>query len=75
MAHDHKARITHRIQTYPRPKYWAMFEADRVFKGMDNTPMGKSELANDILESHYRNKPEGEQQRLLNKYAEMSRQK
>ena len=50
---------------YPRPKYWAMFMADKNLKSIGGPEMGKSEFLNDIVESHYRNKPEAEQQKLL----------
>jgi hypothetical protein len=69
---SHKRTMERQLACYPRPKFFAMFEADRVNKGLPDTHMRKAELLNDILEQFYRSKPEGEQQRLLKQFEMMS---
>lgn len=68
--HKHRAVIERAYITYPRPKYFAMLEADRHLKGLGTKPLRKSEICNDIIEHYYRSKPEAEQQKLINYYNE-----
>ena len=62
------ASVQRRLLCHPNYRYFAMFEADRALKSIPGIEMNKSELLNDILETHYKSKGEKVMTELLAHY-------